>query len=175
MKINNKNMRTFYIIWFGQLVSTLGSGLTGYALGVWLYQETNSVFLFSTNIFVYAGTSLLVTPFAGALVDRWNRRLVMILSDAGAGLSTLAVFFLFSTGRMEFWHIYVLGAFNAAFTAFQFPAHSAATTMIVPKEQPAKRPELSITEVGEDLDEELEEDLIEDIEDYSEEEFVEEE
>lgn len=128
-------MRTFYIIWFGQLVSTLGSGLTGFALGVWIYEETSSVFLFSTNIFIYAGTSLLVTPFAGALVDRWNRRLVMILSDAGAGLSTLVVFILFSTGRMEIWHIYVLGAFNAAFTAFQFPAHSAATTMIVPKEQ----------------------------------------
>ena len=130
-----KSMRTFYIIWFGQLVSTLGSGLTGFALGVWIYQKTNSVTLFAVNTFAYAATTVIVSPFAGAMVDRFNRRVVMILSDAGAGLSTLVIWLLLLTGNMEIWHIYVVTVFNAAFTAFQFPAHSAATTMLVPREQ----------------------------------------
>jgi MFS family permease len=128
-------MRAFYVIWFGQLVSTLGSGLTGFALGVWIYENTSSVTLFAVNTFAYMATTVLVSPFAGALVDRLNRRLVMILSDAGAGLSTLAIWLLILTGKMEIWHIYIVTVFNAAFTAFQFPAHSAATTMLVPKEQ----------------------------------------
>lgn len=130
-----KGMVTFTIIWFGQLVSTLGSGLTGFALGVWIYENTNSVTLFAVNTFAFMMTTVLVSPFAGALVDRWNRRFVMVMSDAGAGLSTLAIWLLFLTGKMEIWHIYVATIFNAAFTAFQFPAHSAATTMIVPREQ----------------------------------------
>jgi DHA3 family macrolide efflux protein-like MFS transporter len=128
-------MLTFTIIWFGQLVSTLGSSLTGFALGVWIYQQTSSVMLFAVNTFIYMGTTVLVSPFAGALVDRWNRRLVMILSDTGAGLTTLAVWFLLLADNLQIWHIFLLGALNSAFTAFQFPAYSAATTMLVPRQQ----------------------------------------
>ena len=128
-------MRAFTIIWFGQLVSTLGSGLTNFALGVWIYEHTNSVLLFAINSFVYMGTSMLVSPFAGAVVDRVNRRLVMILSDAGAGLTSLIVWLLLLNDNLQIWHILVAGAFNAAFTSFQYPAHSAATTMLVPREQ----------------------------------------
>jgi len=127
-------MRTFTIIWFGQLVSTLGSGLTGFALGVWIYEQTSSVMLFALNTFIFMGVTVVVSPFAGALVDRWNRRLVMIFSDAGAGLSSLAVWLLLLSGNLQIWHIFAAGAVNAAFTAFQFPAHSAATTMLVPRE-----------------------------------------
>lgn len=134
-KTTNKGMRTFYTIWFGQLVSTLGSGLTGFALGVWIYETSGSVTMFALNTFFYMGASLVVAPFAGALVDRYNRRLIMILSDAGAGLTTVAIWMLLLTGKMEPWHIYIVSIFNAAFTSFQFPAHESATTMIVPKDQ----------------------------------------
>jgi len=92
------------------------------------------VMLFAINNFIYMGTTMLVSPFAGALVDRWNRRVVMILSDAGAGLTTLAVWLLLFSDNLQIWHIFIIGALNAAFTAFQFPAHSAATTMLVPRE-----------------------------------------
>lgn len=128
-------MLTFSVIWFGQLISTLGSSLTGFALGVWIYQQTNSVMLFAINTFIFMGTTVIVSPFAGALVDRWNRRLVMILSDAGAGLTTLAVWFLLLADNLQIWHIFLLGALNSAFTSFQFPAYSAATTMLVPRNQ----------------------------------------
>jgi MFS family permease len=129
------SMRTFLVIWFGQLISTVGSGLTGFALGVWIYQETGSTTLFALNLLAFALPNLIVSPFAGVLVDRWDRRWVMILSDTGAGLSTVMVALLYFTGHLEVWHVYVLTAINAAFSTFQWPAYSAVTTLLVPKSQ----------------------------------------
>jgi MFS family permease len=128
-------MQVFSIIWFGQLVSTLGSGMTSFALGVWIYQETGSTTLFAFNLLAYALPNLFVAPFTGALVDRLDRRWMMILSDTGAGLSTLSVALLFFTGRLEVWHIYIATAVNASFSTIQWPAYSAATTLLVPKAQ----------------------------------------
>jgi len=128
-------MRTFIVVWFGQLVSTIGSGLTGFALGVWVYQETGSTTLFAMNMLAYAIPNLVVSPFAGALVDRWDRRKIMILSDTGAGLATLSVAALLVTGNLEVWHVFVATAVSASFTTFQWPAYSATTTLLVPKEQ----------------------------------------
>lgn len=130
-----QGMRTFLVIWFGQLVSTLGSGLTGFALGVWIYQETGSATLFAMNMLAVAVPTLVMAPLAGALVDRWDRRWVMVLSDTGAGLSTLVVFLLLLTDRLEVWHVYIITAISAAFSTFQWPAYSAATSTLVPKEQ----------------------------------------
>ncbi len=126
-------MRIFSVIWFGQLISTLGSGLTGFAMGVWIYEKTGSTTLFAMNILAYTLPTLIVSPFAGALVDRWDRRWAMILSDTGAGLSTLSIWLLYSSGNLEIWHIYIATAFIAAFSTFQWPAYSAATTLLVPK------------------------------------------
>ena len=128
-------MRTFFIIWSGQLVSTIGSALTGFALGVWIYQETGSVTLFAMNMLAFAVPNLLVSPFAGALVDRWDRRWVMIMSDTGAGLATLAIAILYMTDNLQVWNIILATAVNSAFSTFQWPAYSAVTTLLVPKEQ----------------------------------------
>lgn len=130
-----RGMRTFLVIWSGQLVSTIGSGLTGFALGVWIYQETGSTMLFAMNMLAFAIPTLIMSPFAGALVDRYDRRWMMILSDTGAGLSTLVVAILLFTNNLEIWHIFIATAFNAAFTSFQWPAYSAVTSLLVPKEQ----------------------------------------
>ena len=130
-----KGMRTFFVIWSGQLVSTIGSGLTGFALGVWIYQETGSVTLFAMNLLAFAIPNLLVSPFAGALVDRWDRRWVMIMSDTGAGLATLLVAVLYMTDNLQVWNIILATAFNSAFSTFQWPAYSAVTTLLVPKKQ----------------------------------------
>ncbi|MBW4497710.1 MAG: MFS transporter [Oscillatoria princeps RMCB-10] len=127
-------MRVFLLIWCGQLVSLIGSGLTSFALGVWVYERTGSVTQFAL-ISVFARLpALLLFPFAGALIDRWNRRWAMILSDSGAGLSTVAIALLLVTGRLEIWHIYLAVAVSSAFSAFQWPAYSAATTLLVPKQ-----------------------------------------
>lgn len=132
---SSSKLRTFLVIWFGQLISTLGSGLTGFALGVWIYTETGSTTLFAINLLAFALPNLLVSPFAGVLVDRWDRRKVMILSDTGAGLSTVAVAVLYFTGGLQVWHVFLLTAINSGFNAFQWPAYSAVTSLLVPKEQ----------------------------------------
>lgn len=79
-----KGFRSFLVIWFGQLVSLTGSGLTGFALGVWVYQRTGSVTQFALISLFTALPGIVFSPLAGALVDRWDRRWAMILSDAGA-------------------------------------------------------------------------------------------
>ncbi|KAA3645091.1 MAG: MFS transporter [Chloroflexi bacterium] len=127
-------MRTFYTIWAGQLVSTIGSGLTSFALGVWIFERTGSTTLFALSILSFTLPTVLTSPIAGALVDRWNRRWVMVFSDSGAGLSTLVIWLLLASGNLEVWHIYAATVFNAIFTTFQWPAYSAATTMLVDKE-----------------------------------------
>lgn len=132
---NTPGMRVFLLVWLGQLVSTLGSGLTGFALGVWIYQGTGSTTLFALNLLAFTLPQLLVFALAGALVDRWDRRLVMMLSDSGAGLGTLVVALLYLTGRLQIWHVYLATAWMAAFGALQWPAYSAATSTLVSKEQ----------------------------------------
>ena len=131
---SDKGVRTFITVWMGQLVSTVGSGLTSFAMGVWVYQETGSTTLFALNLLAFALPNLLLSPISGLAADRWDRRLVMIMSDCGAALSTLAAASLIFTGSLEVWHVYLLTAVNAAFTSFQWPAYSAATTLLVPKE-----------------------------------------
>src|SRR6266508_4419154 len=82
-------MRTFILIWIGQLVSVVGSGLSRFVLGIWIYEQTKSVTLFVLMALFDAIPGIIVAPFAGILVDRWNRRRIMILSDGLAALMTL--------------------------------------------------------------------------------------
>jgi len=83
------------------------------------------------------------------LVDRWNRKLVMAISDIGAGIVTLAIFILMVTGKLEIWHLYITGAVGGIFGAFQWPAYSAATTLLVPKKHYARTSGMiSVAEFG---------------------------
>ncbi len=129
-----KGFRTFLLIWGGQLISLTGSGLTGFALGVWVFQRTGSVTQFALISLFTALPGILFSPIAGALVDRWDRRWAMILSDAGASLCTVSIVVLLLANRLEVWQIYIIMAVSSTFSAFQWPAYSAATTLLVPKE-----------------------------------------
>jgi len=124
---------SFGVIWFGQFVSLIGSGLTGFALGVWVLLQTGSVTLFAFIALFTVLPGVLISPVAGALVDRWDRRWAMIVSDTGAGLATAAVALLLYTGRLEVWHIYIATGVSSLSQAFQWPAYAAATTLLVPK------------------------------------------
>lgn len=128
-------MRVFSLVWAGQLVSRLGSGLTGFALGVWIYQQTGSMTLFAFSMLTWSLPFLLALPFAGVLSDRWDRRLVMLLSDSGAALSSLFIAVILLTSQLQLWQVYLAIFFNSAFSAFQWPAMSAATSLLVPKQQ----------------------------------------
>lgn len=131
----NKGMRSFNIIWIGQLFSLLGSELTGFALGIWVYQNTGSVTQFALISFFTIIPGLVLSPIIGALVDRWDRRRIMIFSDTGAALSTLFIATLLWGGQLETWHIYLATIITSTLSAFQNPAYTAAITLMVPKKQ----------------------------------------
>lgn len=124
----------FSLVWFGQVVSMIGSTMTGFALSIWAYQETGQATTLALMQLAYWGPTVFLSPLAGALVDRWNRKRVMMLSDLGAGVATAALATLHLTGSLEIWHIYAVAVFGSAFQAFQFPAYSAAITTMIPKQ-----------------------------------------
>jgi DHA3 family macrolide efflux protein-like MFS transporter len=130
-----RGMSTFAVIWAGQLVSLIGSGLTSFALGVWVFERTGSVTQFALIGLSAALARTVLSPLAGVIVDRWDRRWLMILSDAGAGLCTLAIAGLLAADRLQIWHIYLAVALSAAFGAVQWPAYTAAITRLVPQGQ----------------------------------------
>ena len=123
----------FIMIWIGQFISMTGSYMTSFALGIWAWEKTGSAqALALVGVFTYAPL-IVMTPLAGMLVDRWNRKWVMMLSDLGAVLASMVVFFLYTTGDLEIWHIYATNAFASAFQAFQWPAYSASMTLMIDK------------------------------------------
>ncbi len=130
-----KGFLAFTIVWFGQVISLMGTAMSGFALTIWAWQFTGSATALALMGFFSFGPTVIFSPIAGALVDRWNKKLVMALSDLAAGLSTIAIFILYSLGHLQIWHMYVAGAFSGFFQAFQWPAYSAAISVMVPKEQ----------------------------------------
>ena len=127
--------RAFFLIWLGQVVSLFGSQLTSFALGVWVLQETGSVTRFTLIAAIATLPGIFLSPLAGALVDRFDRRWMMILSDGGAAATTLALVALLYADSLEIWHIYVIVAISSAFNTLQFPAFLASMTLLVPREQ----------------------------------------
>jgi len=126
-------MLGFSVVWLGQLVSMTGSGMTRFALTIWVWQKTGeATALALVAIFSFA-PAIILSPIAGAIVDRVSRKKVMIASDLAAGLSTVALLILYSTGLLEIWHLWAAGFFASAFESFQFPAYSAAVTTMIDK------------------------------------------
>jgi MFS family permease len=130
----SRRTTTFVIIWLGQVVSLVGSGLTSFALGVWVFEQTGSATQFALIGLSAVLPRVVLSPLAGTVVDRRDRRQVMILSDVGAGLSTLVVALLLLVARLEIWHIYLLASVSAAFGTVQWPAFAATTSLLISKE-----------------------------------------
>ena len=133
-----RGMRTFLIIWTGQLISIVGSGLTSFALGVWIFDQTGHATPFALVVLCGALPRILLAPIAGSLADRWNRRWLMVLADTGDALVTLGVVLLLSFGQLQVWHVYPIALLSAIFAAFQGPAYSASIPMLVPKKDLAR-------------------------------------
>lgn len=126
-------LRNFAIVWAGQLVSGAGSGLTGFALPVWIYERTGSAEAFGLLYFAALAPGVLLAPFAGALVDRWDRRSVLVASDAAAALLTVLIAVLVFTGTFELWHLIAISAAGSAVGSFQYPAFVGALGSLVPR------------------------------------------
>lgn len=122
----------FFVIWIGQAFSLVGSSLVQFALVWWMTSQTGSATVLATATLFALLPQILLGPFVGALVDRWNRRWIMILADTGIALATGVLIFLFATGRIQVWHVYVIMLLRSLGGAFHGPAMSASTTLMVP-------------------------------------------
>jgi DHA3 family macrolide efflux protein-like MFS transporter len=124
----------FTIVWIGQIISLLGTSMTGFAMTIWAYQKTNAATALAMVGFFFIAPMLIASPFAGALVDRSNRKLMMMVSDLASGIASFIVLILFTTGHLQIWHLFVTSAFQGVFQSFQWPAYSAAISTMIPKQ-----------------------------------------
>ncbi len=128
-------MRGLFIIWLGQMISGIASSITAVALPIWIFSITDSGTAVGLLEFFYFGSYLLAVLFAGILIDRANRKTMMLMYDflSLSGLAVLLV--LQTTGLLEVWHLYVVAVFQGIGFAFQSPSYSAAITTMVPRKQ----------------------------------------
>jgi len=129
---DKKWLRSFAPVWVGQAFSLLGSSLVQFALVWWLTEKTGSTTILATATLVALLPDVFLGPFAGALVDRWNRRRVMIIADTSIALITLGLVILFFTGAIQPWHIFVAMFLRSLGSGFHYPAMTASTTLMVP-------------------------------------------
>ena len=131
--IQQKGLKQYLLLWSTQSLSTLGSGMTSYALTLWLYQKTGlALETAMLQICTYA-PYVLMSIFAGALSDRWNKKLTMLGCDLFAAMSTVAVLMLALTGKLAGWHLYIINVFNGLANTVQHRAGEVAATMLIPK------------------------------------------
>lgn len=129
---------TFFTFWFTQVLSLFGSGLASFALVWWITESTGSATVLATASLAALLPGILFGPLAGALVDRLNRKRIIIISDAISALLALLLVMLFWTNNIQLWHIYAINIVRGLAGAFQFPAVQSSTSLMVPKEQLAR-------------------------------------
>lgn len=126
-------LKDFLILWSTQSISQLGSSMTAFALSLWLYEQTGSS-LSTAALTVYSYVPYIVMSiFAGAFTDRWNKKKTMLCCDAFAAACTLIVLALFQSGHLMVWHLYVLNAVSGLMNTVQQPASEVAMTLITPE------------------------------------------
>ncbi len=130
-KPGSKSFGRFLIIWSGQLISSIGSGLTAFTLGVYAFEKTQSATVFSLIILFAFLPSYLLKPIGGALADRFDRRLMMIIGDLGSALGLVFILLMFLAGNYGMWVIYLGVAVSSSFDALHNPAYKASVTDLV--------------------------------------------
>ena len=131
--MNIKQLKPYLMLWSTQALSALGSGMTSYALILWLYLRSGSA-LRTALLSVSSYTPyVIMSIFAGALSDRWNKKRTMLICDLLAALSTVMVFLLIKADALSAWHLYALNAFNGLMNTIQQPASEVAATLLIPQ------------------------------------------
>lgn len=132
MKI--KQLKPYLLLWSTQTFSSLGSGMTSYALVLWLYLRSGSALGTALLSVCSYAPYVIMSIFAGVLSDRWNKKRTMLVCDLLAALSTVAVFLLIKTDVLNVWHLYILNALNGLMNTVQQPASEVAATLLIPKD-----------------------------------------
>lgn len=133
LRIIINELHVFLVLWSTQSLSALGSSMTNFALVVWSYQQTGSALTTSLLSICSYAPYVLLSMFAGALSDKWDKKVTMLVSDSFAALSTIAVLGLLKTGRLEIWHLYFLNAMNGLMNTIQQPASDVAISLLTPR------------------------------------------
>ena len=125
----------FTLVWLGQIISVLATNMTAFAFTIWVFEETGSATALGLMQVFFITPLLIVTPLAGVLVDRHNRKVMMMVSDLTAGLATISILTLQAFGALEVWHLYAAAILQGLGNAFQWPAYSATISTMIPKEK----------------------------------------
>lgn len=128
------DMKDFLVLWLTQTFSQLGSSMTSFALILWSYEQTGSALSTALLTVCSYAPYVLMSIFAGALSDRWNKRATMLVCDALAAAGTLLILVLHMTSGLRIWHLYLLNAFSGLMNTVQQPASDVATTLLTPKD-----------------------------------------
>ncbi|MBE6880371.1 MAG: MFS transporter [Ruminococcaceae bacterium] len=128
-----KELKSFIILWLTQSFSALGSAMTNFALVIWLYNRTGSATQTALLTVCSYAPYVVMSIFAGAISDKWNKKAVMLTCDSIAAICTISVFLLIKTDMLEIWHLYILNAVNGIMNTVQSPASDVATTLLIPK------------------------------------------
>ena len=127
-----KELHSFLILWITQSFSSLGSSMTNFALVIWSYQEQGSALSTALLSVCSYAPYVIMSIFAGALSDKWNKKITMLVSDSVAALCTVVVMVLLLTGKLEIWHLYVLNGINGLMNTIQQPAADVTITLLTP-------------------------------------------
>lgn len=133
MKSIIKELKSFLFLWITQSFSALGSAMTNFALVIWLYGQSGSALTTAMLTVCSYAPYVLMSIFAGAVSDKWNKKAVMLVSDTFAAGCTVVVFLLLKTGTLEAWHLYILNALNGLMNTIQQPASDVAVTLLTPE------------------------------------------
>jgi DHA3 family macrolide efflux protein-like MFS transporter len=128
----------FFLIWSGQAMSLLGSSLVQFALVWWMTRETGSATVLATATLLALLPQILLGPFIGPLVDRLDRRLIMIVADTGIALTTTGLMLLFMYGQVQLWQVFIVLTLRSLGEAFHHPAMSSSTSLLVPRQHLAR-------------------------------------
>ena len=130
--LNRRGMSAFLVVWSGQFLSQVGTLMTSLALIFWAYDRTGRATELALMAFFTLGPRVLFGPIAGAMIDRWNRKSTLLLTDTLAALVSASILVLLVTGNLRIWHLYLLTFCTGLFSVFQEPAFLASATMMVP-------------------------------------------
>ena len=128
-----KEMRRYLLLWFTQLISGLGSTMTGYALVIWSYTQSGSALWTALLMVCSYAPYVICSIFAGALSDRWDKKKTILACDSLAALNTLVVLLLLKTENLQIWHLYIVNAISGLMNTVQQPASEVATTALLPR------------------------------------------
>lgn len=130
---SNQSLRNFIIVWIGQFVSATGSSMTTFAIEIWVWEVTGEATSFALLGFFTLLPSIAVTMISGLIVDRYQRKLLMILGDTVTVLLTIIIILLYVTNNLQIWHLYITGAVAGIFSELQYLAYSASVGLMIPK------------------------------------------